>query len=184
MKEIWEGLFYHGIDYSKKYEISNYGKLRNTATKKEYCFSLNKSGYYKLVIIYEGKLKTVYKHRAVSENFIPNKDLSLEVNHKDGNKLNNYAENLEWCSRKENMNHAWGTGLINTEINKSESQAILTKEEVFFILENYIPWDKTFGTRPLAEKFNISKSRIVTIINNKSYKWISREKITNEHIKH
>lgn len=50
-------------------------------------------------------------HRLVAENFIERKVGKNQVNHKDGNKLNNNIENLEWVSAKENMSHAVKTGL-------------------------------------------------------------------------
>lgn len=61
-----------------------------------------------------GKRRTYVVHRLVAQAFIPNPDPEnkIEVNHKDGNKLNNCVENLEWVTKSENVQHAYRTGLM------------------------------------------------------------------------
>lgn len=54
-------------------------------------------------------------HRAVALAFLPNPDNLPQVNHKDGNKKNNRIENLEWCSARDNLLHAFKTGLHPNE---------------------------------------------------------------------
>lgn len=68
--------------------------------------------YQKCVLKINGKPTMKYIHRLVAEAFIPNPDNKPEVNHKDGNKLNNNVSNLEWVTLSENRLHAYKTGLI------------------------------------------------------------------------
>jgi len=80
------------------------GRLRSYRDPKARC-----GGYLRVMI--NGRPKDV--HRLVAECFVPKPSgEKLEVNHKDGNKLNNSASNLEWVSHLENVRHAFRTGLI------------------------------------------------------------------------
>lgn len=94
------------------YFITTQGKLYNSKTKNWLKGQVNKNGYLSYSISIDGEKHRLYAHRMVAETYIPNKDKNKnEVNHKDGNKLNNNIENLEWVSPAENKRHAVETGL-------------------------------------------------------------------------
>jgi hypothetical protein len=71
----------------------------------------NGHGYKQVVVTLYGKRRKYYVHRLVAECFVSNPKRCREVNHKDGDKANNDYTNLEWCTRSENMLHAYRTGL-------------------------------------------------------------------------
>lgn len=119
MEEIWMN-----FDVDPCYEISNMGLLRNKTTKNVLRPYTMKSGY--LVVRKQGYFaKTI--HRQVALHFIPNPENKPTVNHIDGNKNNNTVNNLEWCTHKENSNHAWRIGLMeNSRKRASERMSIMS----------------------------------------------------------
>ena len=78
--------------------------------------SLNPKGYETIKIRHRGKHHSIKPHREVAKMFIGNIHNKPQVNHIDGNKLNNCIENLEWVTNGENQKHAHKIGLVqNTE---------------------------------------------------------------------
>lgn len=167
---IWKTLIYQGQTFSK-FEVSTDGKLRNTKTKKVYKTYINHQGYEQVCVsLGSTEQKKVFKiHKAVAETFIPNPNGNPEVNHIDGNKINNKASNLEWVTGSENVRHAYDNGLANAKQGVDNPWAKLTKEDVIYIREHYIPFDAEFGARALGRKFGVNKNSIRDVANNKSY---------------
>lgn len=107
MEEIWRNLEFVGAPGS---EISNTGKIRNIKTGKYQSFGDN-HGYYRATLyipeLYEQGKKTCCKHflvaRLVALAFIPNPDNKPEIDHIDGDRHNNRADNLRWVTHKENV---------------------------------------------------------------------------------
>lgn len=90
------------------YEVNNHGQVRNKRTDKILKPQLNREGGYLRVSI-EGT--RYYVHRLVADAFFDGEHSKIDVNHIDGNHQNNDLTNLEWCSRKENLQHAYINGL-------------------------------------------------------------------------
>ena len=104
------------------YEVSDDGQVRNYKTKKLLKQGVNKSYPYTRVSFSlgcSGTPKIMFIHRLVAEVFINNPENKPQVNHIDGNKLNNSVSNLEWVTAKENTEHAINTGLKDN-VNKYE----------------------------------------------------------------
>lgn len=96
------------------YYVSSEGDIINKITGKVKSQTIGKRGYY-YVSLNEKKTSRQVKvtvHKIVALAFIRNAPY-CDINHKDGNKLNNSIDNLEFCTRQENTIHAWKTGLIH-----------------------------------------------------------------------
>ena len=95
------------ITEASNYEVSNFGHVRNISTKHILKGRLSKSGYLQVSLADKEtkKQKNYYIHRLVAIYFLENLDNKREVNHKDGNKLNNNVDNLEWVTPSENQKH-------------------------------------------------------------------------------
>lgn len=134
------------------YTITEDGKVINNRTGRHVKPQPNGKGYYRVSI--GGKLRFV--HRLVAEMYVPNPDNKPQVNHIDGDKTNNRADNLEWVTNGENRQHA-----INNKLHprgEKHPGSKLTWDDVEFIRSNP---DKTITE--LANMLGVSRSTVSSV---------------------
>lgn len=93
--------------YSERYQVDDEGNIYGIHGRKM-SLHANNNGYLHTMVRIDGENQTIFAHRAVAIAFVPGYKPGLTVNHKDGNKQNNHADNLEWMTMQENIQHAHG----------------------------------------------------------------------------
>lgn len=153
------------VDISPKYEASEDGHIRNKKTGRVLHEFVGNDGYLRTQ--FDGKTRTV--HRVIASAFVP-ADVGKDfVNHKDGDKKNNRADNLEWVTRSENMFHAYAHRLKNPPKGESNGRSKLSSEDVLFIKQNYSRGDKEYGAKALAKKFNVAHQTICAVVSGQNW---------------
>lgn len=150
--EIWRKVVLEGVDIiDKQYFVSNLGRFKNSFGTIMDNYKVDDNGYIK-VFVYN---KLYLLHRLIALTFIENIENKEQVNHMDGNKLNNSLNNLEWVTNKENQIHKFKIGLGNNFTRKI-TQYDLNINKI-----------KDFNSIVEASKeLNIGKANIMGVLNN------------------
>lgn len=175
MKEVWKPVKgYEGI-----YEISNLGKVKSLSRIKKCGWKDSKPQItkekilkqhidnlgYERVKLLDGS-KTV--HKLLAETFLPNPDNYNEINHKDGDKLNNSLDNLQWCTRSENIKHAFEIGLKTPKKGEENNKSKLKENDVREIRKLFSTGN--YSKSELGRMFGVTASAVYYIIKNKTWK--------------
>lgn len=99
------------------YQVSDTGLVRNAKTGQVLKPRISEWGYEQVCLYYGSKHNFRYVHKLVAEAFLPNPKNKPQVNHIDGDKTNNHANNLEWVTVTENNKHAYSAGLKTVSEN-------------------------------------------------------------------
>lgn len=122
-------------------------------------------GYVQTWLTQDGETKYRFIHRLVADTFIDKPEGKKEVNHKDGNKLNNHFSNLEWVTREENINHGFDNKLYRSSENSPNAK--LTNDNVVVVREMI---NNNFSLNYIARKYNVNHATIRDIKTGKTWK--------------
>lgn len=173
MQEIWKPI----PNLNCQYIASNFGKIRTTIEfidnplnnhirrqrnkhyKKDSLIGpkLSKKGYQRVNL----NKKTYFVHRLIALTFLPNLHNYQQINHIDGNKINNNINNLEWVSNQQNRNHAVKNNLVMRRDKNCTFQK-LTTAECISAVNKYKSGNTTL--KQLGKEYNISKSGMQKIV--------------------
>lgn len=151
MTEVWTQV----VNYPE-HEISSMGRIRRN--RRILSTHLDKNGYDQIHLWWHGKAWHVHVHRLVAFHFIGPRPTGHVINHKDGNRLNNKASNLEYVTHSQNMRHAKQMGLMKHK--RRPDKMTWTKAER--LRRDYK--SKKFTQRDLADKYDISQRQVWNII--------------------
>lgn len=177
MKETWKSI----NECGEFYEVSSFGNIRaldrwcNTkggVKQLRFGHPMKQKitcGYYYCALSYGKKMRNLRVHRIVAVAFVPNPENKPYVNHKNGNKLDNRTENLEWVTAKENSQHAINE-LGISQIGEKHHATKFTSQDIVDIRNMYKP--KIFDYHDIAAIYKVHPTTIGYICRRKNWSHI------------
>lgn len=174
--EIWKPV----KGFEETYEVSSLGRIRSV-DRVRYCGNgyvdkpsvilkqyVNVRGYWCVSLYKNKKSHCRVVHRLMAETFLEKGANDTEVNHINGVKTDNFLENLEWVTHKENMRHAIESGLRSIKTGGNTHNASFTNEQAVEIRKMFSSGN--YSKSELARRYGVSFSTMGKLLNNKTYK--------------
>lgn len=119
MEEVWADI----EGYENLYAISSKGRCWSYKTNKFLKEDINNDGYLRFSLFKNGKHKRYLAHRLVAKSFVDNPNQYPEINHINENVKDNYVENLEWCTHKQNVNYGSRNKKVSMALKNNQNSA-------------------------------------------------------------
>lgn len=152
-----------------RYHIGEDGRIYSRYTGSKMSYVLSDRGYYQISLndLVRGKVKrrTFRVHQLVALFYLGPCPRGHEINHKDGNKLNNQLENLEYVTKKQNMQHALKLSLRHYPKGSKSFRGKFSSNQVKRIRN----WLKDYTIKQVADQFNTSYINIWNIARGNTY---------------
>ncbi len=167
--ELWKDI----PDYP--YQVSNLGNVRRVTCDgfRDLVPQIGSRGYAQVGLSNNGRTRTVRVHKLVATAFLGDTPVGYEVNHVDTNKLNNRADNLEYLTHLDNVQHAVQHNLYRARHGENHYSCKLPDSVVQEIRVRYI--DSKLSQRALASMYGVNQSQISRILSNKTRKKVSND---------
>lgn len=161
--------------YGYRYYATDDGHIYSEHLQRNISEYFDKDGYKKVRLSNgDGSRKVFSVHRLVLETFSPNPNSDkLQVNHIDGDKINNSLSNLEWVTCKENIQHGYRTGLYHNIGDNNNGDHKLCTSQVLEIIDLLLA--KNMTIQAIADKYNVSKFAIECIKYKRTWKHLTKD---------
>ena len=154
------------------YSVSKCGKVKSNRRNRLLSIITRRDGYKELGIRKDKKKYVMLVHRLVAMTYIPNPDNKPCVNHLDSDRGNNSLENLEWCTYKENLEHASGKGRLMGKKGEVNSSSVMSNKTCHLLCKEI---EKGVNLKALSDKYGINLKTLSNIKNGKRWLEISSQ---------
>lgn len=161
-------------DLKYDYYANDNGSIYSKFSNKTLNWSLDKDGYAKVRLMStDGKRHRYSVHRLILENFNPIDGMDkLQVNHIDGNKLNNNLNNLEWVTPSDNNRHKYMIGLASQK-GAHNNASRLTEKDVLEIIQLLLSHAHTY--KEIADMYQVHEETIGAIKRRQNWKYLTED---------
>ena len=160
-EEIWKPI----VGYEEIYAVSSLGRVKNLTRGKIRKLGDNTKGYLRVSLSKDGQSKFFSVHRLVATAFVSNPGDLPQVNHKNGVKTDNRAENIEWIGISENQKHSYEVLKRKSPRSELNSSQVL---EIDRLLEQ-----GTSSIEEIAKNYGVPRRIIVNIETGKNYQYLT-----------